>query len=85
MSIRKAALTVELPGSFTALTVELIILSADETEAAPAKESPAIDVDEQGLTEFQRFLLTAPDMSDDEYNDYLLKKQGFREWSKRSV
>ena len=85
MSTKKAALTVELPDSFTARTVELIILPADETEAAPAKESPAIDVDEQGLTEFQRFLLTAPDMSDDEYNDYLLKKQGFREWSKRSV
>lgn len=67
-------LTIELPDSFTAQTVELIILPADDAEAKPVKESPADDVDQQSLTDFQRYLLTWPTMSDDEYNDYLLKK-----------
>lgn len=78
-------LTIELPDSFSAQTVELIVLPVDDVEKESVKESPANDVDEQGLTDFQRFLLTAPDMSDEEYNDYLLKKQGFREWTKRSA
>ena len=78
-------LTVELPDSFTAQTVELIILPADDVADTPAAEQPANVVEQDGLTDFQRFLLTAPDMSDEEYNDYLLKKQGFREWSNRSV
>ena len=78
-------LTIELPDSFSAQTVELIILPVDDAEKESVKEQPADTVEQDGLTEFQRFLLTAPDMSDDEYNDYLLKKQGFREWSKRSV
>lgn len=78
-------LTVELPDNFTAQTVELIILPVDEVTDTPADEQPANAVEQDGLTDFQRFLLTAPDMSDDEYNDYLLKKQGFREWSNRSV
>ena len=78
-------LTIELPDSFSAQTVELIVLPVDEVEKELVEESPANDVDEQGLTDFQRFLLTAPDMSDEAYNDYLLKKQGFREWTKRSA
>ena len=78
-------LTVKLPDSFTAQTVELIILPVDDAMATPTEEQPADDIGREGLTDFQRFLLTAPDMSDEAYNDYLLKKQGFREWGKRSA
>lgn len=78
-------LTVELPDSFTAQTVELIILPVDDETHTPAEEQPANAVEQDGLTDFQRYLLTWPVMSDDEYNDYLLKKQGFSEWTKRSV
>ncbi len=78
-------LTVELPDSSTAQTVELIILPADDVADTPTEEQPASAVDQDGLTDFQRYLLTWPVMSDDEYNDYLLKKQGFSELTKRSV
>lgn len=78
-------LTIELPDSFKAQTVELIILPADDAVNVLPKEQPADHIESEGLTDFQRYLLTWPVMSDDEYNDYLLKKQGFSEWTKRSV
>jgi len=78
-------LTVELPDSFTAQTVELIILPADDGAATPVEESTVDAIEQNGLTDFQRYLLTWSVMSDDEYNDHLLKKKGFSEWTKRSV
>lgn len=79
-------LTIELPADFQAQTVELIILPADNTIDAIPTDKPSVDeVAQEGLTDFQRYLLTWPTMSEGEYNDYLSKKEGFREWTKQSV
>lgn len=73
-------LTIELPDNFTAQTIELTIRPVDDADS-----ESTVEVNEEDLTDFQRYLLTWPTMSDEEYNDYLLKKQGFSEWTKRSV
>jgi hypothetical protein len=58
---------IDLPKNFTAKRVELIILSADDSEADSG--------------DFQRFLLDSPEMSDEEYQAIEEKRQHLKLWT----
>lgn len=56
---------VRLPKDFTAKRVELIILSADEIS---------------NLSDFQKFLLESPEMTDEELQSIEEKRQHLKQW-----
>ncbi|MDD2722754.1 MAG: hypothetical protein PHH59_01855 [Methylovulum sp.] len=56
---------INLPKNFTAKRVELIILSAD---------------DNTDSSDFQRFLLDSPEMTDEEYQAIDEKRKHFNQW-----
>lgn len=58
---------IDLPKNFTAKRVELIILSADDN---PADSS-----------DFQRFLLDSPEMSDEEFQAIEDKRRHINQWT----
>jgi hypothetical protein len=58
---------INLPKTFTAKRVELIILSADENDA--------------DTSNFQRFLLDSPEMTDEEYQAIEEKRQHLNKWT----
>ncbi|GEM_PF-754509 len=68
-------LCLTLPESFYPRhqTVEIIILPVDEPSYQ--KSSPS-----DTLTEFQKFLLNSPEMSDDEYQFLQEKRQHLQQW-----
>lgn len=57
---------VNLPESFTAKRVELIILAADDNNTDTGN--------------FQRFLLDSPEMTDDEYQAIAEKREHLNQW-----
>jgi hypothetical protein len=57
---------IELPKNFTAKRVELIILSADDNNT--------------DASDFQRFLLDSPEMTDAEYQAIEEKRAHFNQW-----
>ncbi len=76
-------LTIELPADFQAQTVELIILPADNNTDAILTDKPSVDeVAKEGLTDFQRYLLTAPDLIDQEYDQIQKKRKALNQWRK---
>ncbi len=58
---------VNLPKSFTAKRVELIILSADDNAADTG--------------DFQRFLLDSPEMTEEEYQAIEEKRKHLKQWT----
>jgi hypothetical protein len=58
-------ISIQLPKDFTAKRVKLLIVSADE---------------ETNLTDFQKFLLESPEMSEQEYQFIAEKRQHFALW-----
>lgn len=58
---------IDLPKNFTAKRVELIILSADDNSA--------------DSSDFQRFLLDSPEMSDEEYQAVEDKRRHLKQWT----
>lgn len=62
----EGSIHVKLPKNFTAKRVELIILSADN--------------DESDISDFQRFLLDSPEMTDEEYQAIEEKRRHFNQW-----
>ena len=58
---------IELPKNFTAKRVELIILSADDNGA--------------DSSDFQRFLLDSPEMSDEEFQAIEEKRRHLNQWT----
>jgi hypothetical protein len=58
-------LSVQLPKDFTAKRVKLLIVSADE---------------EMPLTDFQKFLLESPEMTEQEYQFIQEKRQHLSTW-----
>lgn len=58
---------VNLPKSFTAKRVELIILSADDNDADTG--------------DFLRFLLESPEMTDEEYQAIEEKRKHLKQWT----
>lgn len=77
--LRSNTLCLTLPESFYPRhqKVEIIVLPVDEPTHQVS--SPA-----DTLTEFQKFLLNSPEMSDDEYQFLQDKRQHFQQW-KESV
>ncbi len=76
-------ITVELPASFMAELVELIVLpleNGDEFMNAGKERQQ-----QESLTELQQNLLSWPVMSDEDYQHYQEKQQGFELWSKQSA
>lgn len=75
-------ITVELPASFIAELVELIVLPVEAEDQGERNKDQS-----QGvlLTDLQQHLLSWPVMSDEEYKLYQEKQQGFESWSKKSV
>ncbi len=65
------SIQVELPKDFIAKRVELIILPADE-------EPPVLS--SQKISDFEKFLLESPEMSDDEYLAIEEKRQHLKKW-----
>ncbi len=59
------SISIQLPKDFTAKRVKLIILPADE---------------EIDLTDFQKFLLDSPEMTEQEYQYISEKRQYFSSW-----
>lgn len=57
---------IKLPKNFTAKRVELIILSADDTT---------------DISDFQRFLLDSPEMTDEEYQAIDEKRKHINQWT----
>jgi hypothetical protein len=57
---------IDLPKNFTAKRVELIILSADDSDADSGN--------------FQRFLLDSPEMSDEEFDAIEEKRRHLNQW-----
>ena len=68
-------LTLHLPIHFNSKYVEVIILPYNKIYERKEKNSKT-----EHLTDFQEFLLTAPVMTDEDYNYYLEKKQNFNQW-----
>ncbi len=58
-------ISIQLPKDFTAKRVKLLIVSADE---------------ENTLTDFQKFLLESPEMTEQEYQFIAEKRQHFASW-----
>ncbi len=58
---------INLPKNFTAKRVELIILSADNNDA--------------DASNFQRFLLDSPEMTDEEYQAIEEKRRHLNQWT----
>lgn len=58
-------ISIQLPKDFTAKRVKLLIVSADE---------------ETILTDFQKFLLESPEMTEQEYQFITEKRQHFASW-----
>jgi hypothetical protein len=58
-------ISIQLPKDFTAKRVKLLIVSADE---------------ETTLTDFQKFLLESPEMTEQEYQFIEEKRQHFESW-----
>ena len=58
---------INLPKNFTAKRVELIILSADNNDA--------------DASNFQRFLLDSPEMTDEEYQAIKEKRRHLNQWT----
>lgn len=58
-------ISIQLPKDFTAKRVKLLIVSADE---------------ETALTDFQKFLLESPEMTEQEYQFITEKRQHFASW-----
>ena len=71
-------IVVELPKTFTAEFVELIVLPVEkqdtDEEVNSSQEMAPVSND------FQQYLLSWPVMTDDEYQDYVGKKEGFKKW-----
>jgi hypothetical protein len=61
---------VTLPNSFNGEYVEVIVL--------PYKQKNIKSKDNK--SELQKFLLEAPTMSDDDYNEFLEKRKRFNQW-----
>jgi hypothetical protein len=57
---------INLPKDFTAKRVELIILSVDDTDT--------------DSSEFQRFLLNSPEMTDEEFQAIQEKRRHLNQW-----
>ncbi|OIN60077.1 hypothetical protein [Arsenicibacter rosenii] len=75
-------ITVELPASFVAELVELIVLPVEAEDQGERNKDQS-----QGalLTDLQQHLLSWPVMSDEEYKLYQEKQQGFELWSRQSA
>jgi len=75
VEVNKNQVNFKLPINFDAKYVEVIVLPFYENYAdEQINETP------NKLTDFQKFLLSAPVMTDDEYNFFLEKKQDFNRW-----
>lgn len=73
-------IVVELPKTFTAELVELIVLPVEQSDIDEAANSSQ-DINPL-INDFQQYLLSWPVMSDDQYQDYISKKEGFKKWDK---
>jgi hypothetical protein len=67
IEVINGSIHIDLPKTFTAKRVELIILSADDNEV------------DSGT--FQRFLLDSPEMSDEEFQTIEEKRQHLNQWT----
>ncbi len=72
VQINNSQLNLTLPVNFNSKYVEIIILPYDKICEKKEKNSKT-----KRLTDFQKFLLSAPVMTDEDYNYYLEKKQNF--------
>ncbi|RLD61803.1 MAG: hypothetical protein DRJ05_01835 [Bacteroidetes bacterium] len=84
LEINTGLLQLQLPDSFNGKHVEIIVLEVDDvnivakTKTRKVKKSSDKTLDEPN--EFQRFLLTAPTWTDEEYQDYLENRKLFSRW-----
>lgn len=67
VDVSNGSVHVDLPESFAAQRVELIILSADRGGAASG--------------DFRRFLLDSPEMAEEEYLAIAAKRQHLQQWN----
>ncbi len=72
VKIKNRELNLTLPLDFSSEYVEIIIF--------PYKKEYVKKEKEEELTDFQDFLLSAPIMTDEDYDFYLEKKQDFNQW-----
>ena len=69
-------LNFKLPDNFNFKFVEIIVLPAYEFTNQENKENS-----EEETTDFQKFLLSAPIMTDNDYEYFLSKKNDFNKWN----
>ena len=72
VQLNNKQLNLTLPVNFDSKYVEVIILPYSEN----LKKNENLD----NLSDFQNFLLSAPVMTDEEYDYYLEKKQELNQW-----
>lgn len=75
VEINNNQLNLKLHVNFDSKYVEIIVLPFYENYV-----DEQINETQNELTDFQKFLLSAPVMTDDEYNFFLEKKQDFDRW-----
>ncbi len=76
VQIHDNQLNLTLPINFNSKYVEVIILPYNATFVKNEKDT----LKDDELTDFQNFLLSAPVMTDEDYEFYLEKKQNFKQW-----
>ena len=75
VEINNNQLNLKLPINFDSKYVEIIVLPFYENYV-----DEQINETSSELNDFQYFLLSAPVMTDDDYNYFLEKKQDFNRW-----
>lgn len=76
----------KIQDSYTATFLALIgkLKYVKVEEMIESKEKKEVDISILEPNDFQKFLLTAPVMSDEEYQFYLEKRQDFNKWKQLS-
>lgn len=64
--------------AFLALLKKLKYVKVEEIETSKSAKTTVLPTAE--LTDFQKFLLTGPVMSDEDYDFFLEKRQDFNKW-----